>query len=284
MAFGSLNAQHTDNIQQLTPSVLLQEGRIEFKSCTNLYSQRSVFNDNANRVDTPVRSTFMASVQSVLYGKSNKINYGLELWIRSRRDGSRNSSPFSIFNFNSNSTSRTELAYIGPKIKIQPIESLGNFSIQSTLLFPFALDLDGSENENRIYVDDDRTLWINQFFYDHNWQESWNLFLEMGMWISLDREGNSEHNKFELPVKAFLSYFASNRWTIYYSQEFWPRLGEGVIEGYFVASGLGSKFQLIQNFLELEVLYTKFLIGKNMGAGSTYNLGLRMVMWSKQSE
>lgn len=272
----------SNNIQSLTPAVLLKKGRLEVKTFNNIYSKRSNFDGGGNRIDAPVRSTFLASVNSVMYGKTDKLNYGMEFWIRSRRDGSRESSPFSILRFETSTESRTELAYLGPKLKFQPFSQWPNFSVQTTLLFPFALDLDGSDNPERIYVDDDRTLWVNQFFLDHRLNDRIRLFFEASTWISFDREGDFGRNKVELPFKGFLSYFASKRWTIYYSQEFWPRVNENFIDGFFIASGVGSKYQVLPGFLEIELLYSKFLWGKNSGAGSTYNVGIRLVRWAKE--
>ncbi len=45
---------------------------------------------------------------------------------------------------------------------------------------------------------------------------------------------------------------------------------------YFNQTGIGAKYLLLQN-LELEGLITKFLFGKNSGAGTTFNLGIRII-------
>jgi hypothetical protein len=47
---------------------------------------------------------------------------------------------------------------------------------------------------------------------------------------------------------------------------------------YFVQSGLGAKYQLMPQFVELELLYTSFWAGsEGAGAGNTFNLGIRLI-------
>ena len=45
----------------------------------------------------------------------------------------------------------------------------------------------------------------------------------------------------------------------------------------YAHTGLGLKYQLTRN-LNLEVSYTYFFTSKNGGAGSTYNLGIRIIL------
>ena len=45
---------------------------------------------------------------------------------------------------------------------------------------------------------------------------------------------------------------------------------------FYSQAGIGIKYQIF-NGIELEGLFTKFYIGKNSGAGSTLNLGIRIV-------
>jgi len=45
----------------------------------------------------------------------------------------------------------------------------------------------------------------------------------------------------------------------------------------FTALGGGAKFQLTQ-VLNLEVIYTNFITGKNSGLGQTFNLGFGLIV------
>ncbi|MEQ9008785.1 MAG: hypothetical protein RLP12_12920, partial [Ekhidna sp.] len=47
---------------------------------------------------------------------------------------------------------------------------------------------------------------------------------------------------------------------------------------YFIQSGIGLKYQLVPNLIELEGLYTNFWNGsEGEGAGETINLGIRLI-------
>ena len=65
----------------------------------------------------------------------------------------------------------------------------------------------------------------------------------------------------------FLSYFPNTRWTVYAMTEYFPthynatsQKGEAFYS-YFIQSGLGLKYQLIPNFIELEGVCTNFWMG-----------------------
>ena len=73
------------------------------------------------------------------------------------------------------------------------------------------------------------------------------------------------------------SYFSSTNTTllglVQHAQLF--DLG-GSINQHFTAAGAGAKFQL-NPILNIEVIYTKFIGGKNPGLGQTFNLGLSVL-------
>ncbi len=74
---------------------------------------------------------------------------------------------------------------------------------------------------------------------------------------------------------AFYSIYPDSQWTFYGMVELWPIWGEDF--SYFFQSGFGIKYQLTRGLLEIESLVTHFLAGQNEGAGSTFNLGLRLI-------
>ena len=54
---------------------------------------------------------------------------------------------------------------------------------------------------------------------------------------------------------------------------------------FFFQMGLGAKMQVIPGKMELEFLATNFLLGTNYsGAGSTFNVGLRLMVLRKMQE
>ncbi len=271
-------AQNSDDeiiLQSYTPSVLFHKGEFELKLFNNLYTQTSYFDDGSNLTETNTRSNYFTGLVSFLYGINSDVNLGLELWLKSARTDTKNSSPFSVFNFSNSPNSRTVVSHIGPKVKFYPFPVsgfLGEVTLQTTLLFPVVTGLEGSANSP--FVEYDSYILLNQFFYDKHFAEDYSLFLEFDTWIRINRNFNG-NNLFDFPIKAFLSYYPTEKLSFYGMHEISTRFYNGGVAYYFHIGG-GIKYQLF-DFLELEGLITKFYLGKNSGAGSTFNLGLRFI-------
>ena len=207
-------------LQAYTPSALFNKGEYELKVFNNLYTQTAFFNDGNEKIDLNTISTFFTSSVSFLYGYSNKLNIGVEFWIKSVRNDYTGSSPFPLFNFESKSFGRTVLSHIGPKIKFAPFNKglLRKASIQSTFLIPIARDLEGTNNSP--FVAYDSFIFLNQFYYDTEITSKFPFFSEIAAWYSIDRNFNGKSNRFELPVKLFISWYPTDMLTIYASNEF----------------------------------------------------------------
>ena len=264
------------SLQNFTPSTLLTKGQYEIKLFNNLYTQTSFYNGDSEEIDQNSRSTFNTILTSFLYGISNSVNIGFDLWIRSVKNGETDETPLDIFDFKNSPTSRTAISSFGPKIKFDPFSSglLEGFSIQSAFLIPLVSNLEGSSNQP--FLDFDSYLWLNQFFYDKRITNDLSFFGEIDTWVRIDRDLNGKRNSLQLPIKAFLSYYPSDIITLYGMTEFSYKFGEGDVTSYYSQAGLGIKYQIISG-IELEGLFTNFYIGNNSGAGSTYNLGIRIV-------
>ncbi len=149
-------------------------------------------------------------------------------------------------------------------------------------MFPIAGDLEGSgspegNNNDKPYLEADRYLWLTQLFYDQELGTDFRLFLQFAPWINIDRQWDFDQSYVATPLSAFLSFFPNRLTTLYLMNEIWPTYGTMFISSYFNQSGLGAKYQLIPGKLELELLYTRFIVGKNSGAGETYNFGIRII-------
>ncbi len=260
--------------QSYTPSVLFHKGEFELKIFNNLYTQTSYFDDGSNSIPTNTRSNFFSGIFSFIYGINSDFNLGVELWLKSAKNNSVDSSPFEIFNFNNSADSRTVLSHIGPKIKILPFTGtfLKEVSLQSTLLFPVASNLEG--NGSSPFVEFDSYVFLNQFFYDKRIGDDFSLFVEFDTWFRINKEFNGS-NYYDFPLKVFFSYYPTGKLTVYGMHEISTRFYSGGNAYYFHIGG-GLKYQLF-DFLELEGLVTKFYLGKNSGAGSTFNLGFRFI-------
>jgi len=262
-----------NNLQNYTPSILFDKGDWEFKSFQNLYTQKKSFDASGGKVSNGQTDNFFTSSNQFLYGVNDQLNVGLDVWIK-----------------HSNTTrpglaSQTAITGFGPKVKIAPIKSLPRLSIQSSLLFNFADIPEG--DENNYFLETDATLWLSQVFFDLPLNEKSQLFFQQAFWYRFVNDGSFAGNNFlQTQTSVFYSYFPTTRWTIYGMTEYFPTHynSDDTVEqadaffSYFIQSGVGLKYQLIPNLIELEALYTNFWNGsEGQGAGETINLGIRVI-------
>lgn len=274
--FLAFAAYSQENLQNYTPSILFGKGDWEFKSFQNVYWQTKSFDGNGiNAKPTgDGRQLWATSINQFLYGINDQINVGIDVWVKQVN--------FDLGGFNT----RTAVTGIGPKIKIAPFKGLKRLSIQSSLLFPAAKDLESTKDNMSPFLETDKTLWLTQFFYDKQINDQWQLFFQQAFWANFVRNSFAENSFLQTQTSVFLSYFPNPRWTFYAMSEFFPThydssFGEQTAKAfnsYFVQSGLGAKFQLVPNKVEIELLYTDFWLGSSgQGAGQTLNLGLRLI-------
>ncbi len=267
-----------ENLQQYTPSVLFGRGEWEFKNFNNLYTQTKSFGSGGQKIDNHRRDNYYTMINQFLYGISKQLNVGLDLWVKRV-----NVIPSDVSGsmFQNSSGSRTALTGLGPKIKVAPFKKMGYFSWQSTFLFPLASDLEGRKpgtDYEGLFLEWDRYLWMNQFFYDRTLNDKFQIFLQLAFWYSIVRESSRENNFPETPMSVFFSYFPTTRITLYVMTEYWPKHHQEPFYAYFVHSGLGAKYQVIPGLMEVELLYTNFWNGsEGEGAGQTFNLGVRFI-------
>ncbi len=264
-----------NNLQNYTPSILFGKGDWEFKTFQNLYTQSSSFDADGKKVDTGLTENFFTSINQFLYGVNDQLNIGIDVWVKHSNTT------------RSNFESKTAVTGIGPKIKVAPFKSIPRLSLQSTLLFNLA-DLPEGNFDNGIqFLETDATLWLNQVFFDLPLNEKSQLFFQQAFWFRFVNEDSFAENSFlQTQTSVFYSYFPTTRWTIYGMTEYFPThydSNEGAQQAsaffsYFVQSGIGLKYQLIPNLIELEALYTNFWNGsEGQGAGETINLGIRVI-------
>ncbi|MGB0402595.1 MAG: DUF547 domain-containing protein [Salibacteraceae bacterium] len=266
------------NLQEYTPSVLLDKGKWEFKSFQNLYTQTGGFNENQKFTDYGSRSTFFTSINQFTYGINKRFNVGLDLWVKSVLYHEKEDSPFQLFQFKSNPKSRTEISTIGPRIRINPFKKLSHFAINTSFLIPVANDQNASSNPQEAWLANDGYLWITQIYYDQTFGDKFQMFFQLAPWYTIQKKGEAGPNKFELPLDIFASYFATKRLSFYVQQGFWTTFNiEGDVASYFLQGGAGTKYQVIPGWLEFELSYTNFYYGMNSGAGQTFNFGIRIL-------
>lgn len=267
-----------NSTQDYTPSVLYTKGQWEYKFFNNLYSQTKGYDVNGNKVKYNNRGSYFSSINQVLFGVTSRFNVGIDFWIKSVRIDDTTSSPFDLLSFQNSPNTRTALSNIGPKIKVQPFKKLSHLSIQSTFLFPVAKDQEGKQN-GKPYLSADSYISITQIFYDQAIGKKFQLFFQLAPWVYIKQVPVQNVSRYSVssPADIFLSYFPTKRLTIYFQQEFWPNYGAKGIDSWFRQEGIGAKYQIIKGKLETEASYTRFSMGKNAGAGATYNFGIRLI-------
>jgi len=265
-------AQSQISLQNYTPSIMLLDDQWEFKNFHNFYTQTKQFGSGGGKVLTGNgRESYYTMINQFLYGLSDRVSVGADVWIKSVNLEKRPSANW------------TAVTGIGPKIKWSPTGVPG-FSVQSTLLFPAADDLEGRNDNDRAFLESDRTLWINQLFYDKIVAPDFQVFAQLSIWYSFVRNSGRSNNFAQTPMSVFLNYLPTKRFTVYATTEYWPvhyntNLQKAeAFKAYFIQAGIGTKYQIIPGLLEGEFLYTNFILGSiSQGAGETFNVGLRMI-------
>ena len=272
LTFGFNTAAQEDsapksNIQTYTPSKLLDKGQWDLKIFNNLYTEtKATFNDvKAEKA----RENYFTSTFEIFTGVSenNRINVGVLLEYRSNNIGGRSAT--SVFNFKNDGAARNGLSSFAPAIKFQPIESFGNFSIQSA----FHIPLIENETESGVFLDQTAYIFQNRFFYDYTLPNgNWQLFTELNTEYNFGEEISFANKTFLLAPGVFMSYFPSDSSTVLGFVQHAQRFGDFTQD--YTALGFGGKYQLTE-LLNLEILYSKFVRGSNTGLGQSFNIGLR---------
>jgi hypothetical protein len=215
----------SNNTQEYTPSVLYKKGQWEYKFFNNLYTQTKGYDNDGNKINYTNRGNYFTSINQFLFGVNSKINVGADVWINSVRvNDSIAASPFNVLKFESSPNTRTEIGYIGPKIKIIPFKKWSHLSFQTTFLIPIASDMEGKKN-GKPFLSRDSYISITQIFYDYSISSKFQLFFQFSPWIYIAKEkplDGSERIAVSSPTSLFFSYFPSERLTFYVQQEFWP--------------------------------------------------------------
>jgi len=278
--FNPQNNNTTNSTQKYTPSVLYNKGQWEYKFFNNLYTQTKGFEKDGNKVNYGNRSNYFTSINQFLLGVNSKINVGADVWINSVRvNDSVKDSPFNLLKFENSPNTRTEIGYIGPKVKIIPFKKLSHLSFQTTFLIPIAKDMEGKKN-NKPFLSRDSYISITQIFYDYSISSKFQLFFQLAPWVYIAKEkplAGASRLSVSSPASIFLSYFPNKRFTFYVQQEFWPNYNSTGIGSWFRQEGAGIKIQIVKGILEAETSYTRFSLGASAGAGQTFNFGLRLI-------
>lgn len=274
----SADGQEASTFQRLTPSFVLDSGVLEAKLFNDLYTQNAFFNATGERTELQRRSSYLTGITQLLYGVGKGINLGVEAWTSSVRTGKADRSPFHLLQGGQGTGRRTALSYLGPRIKFAPVQHWTSTSMELNILFPIAPDLEGRERQAP-YLAEDRYSVVLKWFYDKSLTDRLRLFVRVAPWMSIDRKGREDQSYFSSPISAFVSFIPNSRFTLYSQSEWWPTYGQDpLIASSFFQQGLGLKVMMIQQRLEIELLYSRFLFGRSSGAGQSFDAGIRLLL------
>ncbi|WP_028889920.1 hypothetical protein [Tenacibaculum ovolyticum] len=265
--------EEKSNIQTYTPSKLLNKGQWDIKFFNGLYTQTKATGENNSKSSKIARQNFFTSTVEVFTGVSDnsRFNVGAIVEFRSNTFGGRQA--LSVFSLEDTNTDRKGISSIAPSVKIQPFESIGNFSFQTSLHIPLLKKGDENNNPDGFL---DQTAWSlqNRFFYDYTFESGdWQLFTELNTEYGFGDDKSFANNTFLVAPGVFMSYFPSDKSTVLGFVQHSQRFGD--FEQNNTSLGFGGKYQLT-SVLNLEVLYSNIVRGYNFqGLGSTYSIGLR---------
>lgn len=276
--------EETSNIQNYTPSKLLEKGKWDIKWFNNLYTQTKADN-NGTTIDVP-RSSFFTSSLEVFTGASKNKSFNAGLIVEFRSNTFGNQSATSTFSFNNKvGESRTGVSHIAPSIKVAPFRTVPNFSVQSSLFIP----LFSQEINQNGYLANNSYIWQNRFFYDYSFSGAkFQLFSELGTRLffgeknknsdgTINPNGGYANSSIEIAPGIFLSYFPSSKFTtLVFAQHAQLVEINNKFSQNYTALGFGAKYQL-SRILNIETLYSKFIRGNDSGLGQSFNLGLRAI-------
>jgi len=261
-------AAQGSNIQNLTPSKLIGKGQWDIKLFNNLYTQ----NESTFVEDDGLRQNFFTSTLEVFTGVSDSRRVNLGVIAEYRANGR----DFILGDGSTERRNTSGLTSIAPSVKVVPFKNVGNFSILSSLSIPL---IDSEVDDNGVFLDQKGFTWQNRFFYDYTFPgKKWQLFSEINSEYNFgDQDESFANNSLRLTPGVFLSYFPSSKFTVLVLGQHTELidLGNNFSQN-FTALGGGAKYQLT-NELNVEVLYTNFVRGRDTGLGETFNIGLRAV-------
>lgn len=221
------------------------------------------------------RSSYFSSLFLFSYGISGRFDIGWDFILKSYRANDLfSSSPFRALEFRKGvdsvmtpggssmqATYDFGLTHLGPRIRFSPFKKIG-LSFEQAFYFPIT----GIPANNTV---DPALYWVTQFYYDKQFNSKFGLFIALTFWQPIVP---GQKFKFQVPyLKAFFSWYASKRFTLYATTTS------------FTEWGGGAKFLITPQF-EIQALYTYYVptpglaeIYTGNGASNvmTFNLGIR---------
>jgi len=254
-----------------TPALTLSKGSSELRTFLNIYTQTGYYDISAQKVNQSIRSNYLNFYAGYLYGLNRRINIGAEMLFKSVRTDSLPASFTNVFQLHNNSTARSALSHIGPVIRWSPFRNIPSITYQSTFYFSL-IKTPHAPDGSHPFLDYPGSIWWNQFMYNTQLNKHWYYYGGIDLTFRFWKEASINPFLISASLKSFISYFPGRFTTFYAMAEWSPSIG--IQNGYWLQTGIGVKIFLSKH-IEIESAMTKFLQGKNAGAGSTINFGSR---------
>jgi hypothetical protein len=245
------------------------------KNTFELNTFHSLYTSNYGDKDFGSRGSYFSSLFLFSYGISGRFDIGWDFILKSYRANDLfDSSPFRALEFRKGVDSVTTpggtsmqaisdfgLTHLGPRVRFSPFKKIG-LSFEQAFYFPIGGIPAGNTVDPALY-------WVTQFYYDKQFNSKFGLFIALTFWQPIVP---GQKFNFQVPyLKAFFSWYATNRFTMYATTTT------------FTEWGLGAKFLITPQF-EVQALYTYYVpipgladIYTGTGAKNvmTFNLGIR---------
>ncbi|EAY31218.1 hypothetical protein M23134_04051 [Microscilla marina ATCC 23134] len=266
------------NLQNYTPAVALKKGQFAYRFWNLLYTQKALYANDGVRFESSERITYFTSQHHFSYGISKHLQLDTEIWLKSVRADLPQNSPLQVYQFTGSDSIRTALTYAGAGVRWSPQPDKKRWSLVSKILIPLTPNLE-SIDIVQPFLAEDHFWWVNEIYFDQVVADKLYTFLQAGVWWSLPKTSSEQNSILRLPFRGILSYFASpvisaNLQAGFTFHQQWQQPQRS---GYWGDLGIGLRWQIVPGALELQADYQKYVLGKNQGAGETFNFGVRWI-------
>jgi len=268
-----------DNLLMISPTasaILVKKKELEIFSFNSFLSS-SQFNDKqGNNSNLLGKSILFNSLLQLNYGlsRNRRFNVGLDVSYRAYRyDPDKNATLFSVFE--SNPDNVRSVAYVGPRVRIQPFNKLKNFTYQSYAWIPVA------KSTRQASLGTSRVNWGNTFFYYRYFNNKIGLFAQANFTLAFptDNSGENATTEFYMPLSLSLSFVATRKDIFFGSLSYswvnydFSKFTEGA-DSDFSQYGIGYQRIFSRRFFA-SINYTGTLFARNSGMYSGFNVGIR---------
>ena len=277
-AFSQAQVDSARNLLNYTPAITLKTGQFAYRFWNLLYTQKAVYVNDGVKFQSTQRLTYFTSQHHFQYGVNKHLNAGAEVWLKSVRADLPQNSPLQVYRFTGSDSIRTALAYAGPSVRWSPNPDKKRLSIASKFLIPLTANLE-STNIVQPFLAEDHFWWINELYYDTEIADRLYTFVQAGAWLSIPKNSSNQNSIVRIPLRGILSYFTSPVFSANLQMGFTlnNQIRQPQTSGYWGDLGIGIRWQIVPGAMELKADYQKYVIGKNQGAGETFNFGIRWI-------